>query len=159
MMGLVMVNCPLTMAGAGRTGFQAAGETRVGGDCKLNPVELVGHVKTILAPKHRGVKKNSCGLSVIELEQPTQAFTFEDLPGGLADPVGRIGKQDHIAFPLVISLLAIMLNVSDSTCRSKASPNRIIFDSASVLTDSIHRSLSAVTQNKLRLFAALGPRV
>jgi hypothetical protein len=40
----------LTTTGAGETVFQQAGETRFVVDCNVNPVELVGHVKIILAP-------------------------------------------------------------------------------------------------------------
>ncbi len=48
-MGLVTVFWPFTTAGSGETVIQTTGETRFVVDCKVNPVEFVGHVKTTLA--------------------------------------------------------------------------------------------------------------
>jgi hypothetical protein len=48
--------------------------------------------------------KHSCGLTVVEAQQPSQALASADLTRQLADPVRRCRKQDHIAFPLVVPL-------------------------------------------------------
>jgi hypothetical protein len=58
-MGLVTVFCPLTTALVGETALQAADEPRLVLDSKVNPVALVGHVKTTLAPEGMMV---SCGV-------------------------------------------------------------------------------------------------
>ena len=56
-MGLVTVFCPLTTTGTGELVVQT-GETRFVVDCRVNPMALVGHVKTTLAAERIIV---SCG--------------------------------------------------------------------------------------------------
>ena len=49
--GLVIVFCPLTTTGAGRLVVQLADGPRLVADCKVNPVALVGQVKTTFGPE------------------------------------------------------------------------------------------------------------
>src|SRR5665213_755434 len=50
-MGLVTVFCPSTTTGNGKFVFQRPGESKVAVDCNLNPVVVVGHVKTTFVPE------------------------------------------------------------------------------------------------------------
>ena len=87
--------------------------------------------------------KCSCGLSVVEPQQPSEAFPGADLTRGLADPVHRRRKQDPIAFPLVVSLGVEMLGVVPQHVLEGLSPNKISFDRHSSFTDRFHRSRCA----------------
>src|ERR1035437_5376701 len=49
-MELVTTFCPPTTTGDGETVLQTAAEPRFGEDCNVNPVALVGQLKTMLAP-------------------------------------------------------------------------------------------------------------
>src|SRR5438477_12628378 len=60
-MGLVTVFWPAITTGAGELVTQAAGETRLVVDCKVNPAALVGQVKTIPLGGTPESKIVSCG--------------------------------------------------------------------------------------------------
>ena len=55
--------------------------------------------------------KYSSGLSVIEAEQAAKTFSPGDRSGRRTDPVIWGWKRDHVAQPLVVSLLLMVLDV------------------------------------------------
>src|SRR4030095_893794 len=48
--------------------------------------------------------KTSCSLTVIESQQPAEAFPRADFTGGFTNSITRFWKQDHVPLPLMISL-------------------------------------------------------
>jgi hypothetical protein len=90
-MEFVTVFCPLTTTGTRGTAVQTTGATRFAVDCKVIPVSLVGHVKTIK----------------FDVPVPGAAGLKLTASGGGAGGVANAGENTAVLSPAVSSVKSI----------------------------------------------------
>src|ERR1035441_10818841 len=81
-MRLVTVFCPLTTTGPVEMEIHAAGERRFVVDCKVNPVALVGHIKTKSVPERMVA---NCGM--LNVPKPALKLVAVSVPARTSTPL------------------------------------------------------------------------
>ena len=98
-MALVTALFVFTTTALGETLLQTVGETRFVADCKVNPVKLVGHVKTTLAPARMMVSGGGGG------NKRPNTVPWPELPPPAAVPYRVLPDKINPAYGFAPSLL------------------------------------------------------